>query len=340
MAVFSAVKNKKQTKGSMAGVLNYISDSNKVYYNDIPLRTGINCNYYSGFAEMCLTKQQYKKDDGRQFYQFVQSFPEEDNVTPLEVHQIGLELANKLFPDFEVMVATHCNTKHLHNHIVVNSVSFKTGKKLHQNHDILMEQRMVNDQICMSHGLMVLEPYQKLKRGQAIKQKEYRAAERCQSWKLQLIAAIEDALLYSTDRESFIHNMEYEGYEVNWSDTRKYITYTTPEGYKCRDNKLHDDTYLKENLEKLFIFRQETGFKPLTYEPLEGWLGEMQEHYGLTKDVISMGKNLESVGNTSPPLTPKTWTDRKQKQRENLKKLAAGHKLQSEQEQDFEMTIY
>lgn len=199
---------------------------------------------------------------------------------------------------------------------------------------------MVNDQICMAHGLMVLEPYQKLKRGQALKQKEYSAAQRGQSWKLQLIAAIEDALLYSDDRKSFIHNMEYEGYEVNWSDTRKYITYTTPEGYRCRDNKLHDDTYLKENLEKLFIFRQETGFKPLTYEPPEGWLGEMQAHYGLTKDVISLGKNLESVGNTPPPLTPNTWTDRKQKQRENLKKLAAGHKSQSEQEQDFEMTIY
>lgn len=234
----------------MAGVLNYISDSDKIYYNDIPLRTGINCNYYSGFVEMCVTKQQFHKDDGRQFYQFVQSFSEEDDVTPLEIHQIGLEHAQKLFPDFEVMVATHCNTHHLHNHIVVNSVIFKTGKKLHQNHDILMEQRMVNDQICIEHGLSVLEKYQKMKRGQAVKQREYRAAERGQSWKLQLIAAIEDALLYSMDRESFIHNMEYEGYEVNWSDSRKYITYTTPEGYKCRDNKLHDDTYLKENLER------------------------------------------------------------------------------------------
>lgn len=337
MAVFSAVKNKKQTKGSMAGVLNYISDSNKVYYGDIPLRTGMNCNYYSGFAEMCLTKQQYKKDDGRQFYQFVQSFAEEDAVTPLQVHQIGLELAEKLFPDFEVMVATHCNTKHLHNHIVVNSVSFKTGKKLHQNHDVLMEQRMINDQVCMAHGLMVLEPYQKLKRGQAVKQREYRAAERGQSWKLQLIAAIEDALLYSNDRKSFIHNMEYEGYEVSWSDSRKYITYTTPEGYKCRDNKLHDDTYLKENLEKLFVFRQETGFKSLTYEPPEGWLGEMESYYSVGENLVQLGKNIENMGNVPSPITPKSWTDRKQKQRENLKKLAAGHKLGGEQ--DFEMTM-
>ncbi len=340
MAVFSAVKNKKQTKGSMHGVMVYISDMNKTYHEDKQLITGMNCNYLSGFAEMCLTKQQYKKNDGRQFYQFVQSFSVEDDVTPLQVHQIGLELAEKLFPDFEVMIATHCNTKYLHNHIVVNSVSFKTGKKLHQNHDILMEQRLKNDQICMGHGLMVLEPYQKLKRGQALKPKEYRAAQRGQSWKLQLIAAIEDALLYSTDRESFIHNMEYEGYEVNWSDSRKYITYITPEGYKCRDNKLHDDTYLKENLEKLFIFRQETGFVPLTYEPPEGWLGEMENYYSVGENLIQLGKNIENITEVPPPITPKSWTDRKQKQRENLKKLAAGHKLSSELEQDFEMTMY
>lgn len=67
-------------------------------------------------------------------------------------------------------------------------------------------------------------------------------------------------------------------------------------------------------------------------------MGEMQAHYGLTQDVISLGKTLESVGDVSPPITPKTWTDRKQKQCENLKKLAAGHNLSSEQ--DFEMTMY
>lgn len=134
--------------------------------------------------------------------------------------------------------------------------------------------------------------------------------------------------------------MEYEGYEVNWSDSRKYITYITPEGYKCRDNKLHDDTYLKENLEKLFIFRQETGFVPLTYEPPEGWLGEMENYYSVGENLIQLGKSIEGMADVPPPMTPKAWTDRKQKQRENLKKLAAGHKLSSELEQDFEMTMY
>ena len=65
----------------------------------------------------------FKKTDGRQFYHFVQSFSEDDNLTPEEANTIGVEFAQKQFPDFEVLVATHIDTDHLHNHLVVNSVS-------------------------------------------------------------------------------------------------------------------------------------------------------------------------------------------------------------------------
>lgn len=98
---------------------------------------------------------------------------------------------------------------------------------------------------------------------------------------------------------------------------------------KCRDNKLHNETYLKENLEKLFGYRKQTGFVLLTPEPPEGWLGQMEKAEKLPGDLISLGKNLESVGDAPPPLTPHSWTDSKQKQREARKKLAQGHKLQT-----------
>lgn len=145
--------------------------------------------------------------------------------------------------------------------------------------------------------------------------------------------------MYSPDRESFIQNMEYEGYKVQWSDSRKYITYTCPNGMKCRDNKLHDETYLKENLERLFAYRTEHGFIPLTPEPPEGWLGQMEQAGRFTEDLISLGKNLERAGDVPTPLAPPTWTDSKQRQREMLKKLAQGHKLQSEQDQQINMTM-
>lgn len=335
MATFTPIKNQKQTKGALLGTMLYIIDRRKTTHEGQSLVSGFNCSAYTSYLEMMTTKQQYRKTDKRQFFQFVQSFPEDTDLTPQEVHQIGLELAARQFPDYEVLVATHCDTDNLHNHLLVNSVSFKTGKKLHQNHDDLVQHRKINDKICLSHGQPVLESYQKGQKKKRALAGEYRAAERGASWKFTLIRAIEDALLYSSDRESFIQNMEYEGYKVQWSDSRKYITYTCPTGMKCRDNKLHDETYLKENLERLFTYRAEHGFIPLTPEPPEGWLGQLEQAGCFTENLISLGKNLESVGDVPAPLAPPTWTDSKQRQREALKKLAQGHKLQSEQEQEY-----
>lgn len=339
MATFTPIKNQKQTKGALLGTMLYAINKKKTTYEGQSMVSGFNCSAYTSYLEMMTTKQQYRKTDKQQFFQFVQSFPEDTNLTPREVHQIGLEFAARQFPDYEVLVATHCDTDNLHNHLLVNSVSFKTGKKLHQNHDDLVQHRRANDEICLAHGQPVLESYHKGQKKKHALAGEYRAATRGESWKFTLIKAIEDALLYSPDRESFIQNMEYEGYKVQWSDSRKYITYTCPNGMKCRDNKLHDETYLKENLEKLFAYRAEHGFSPLTPEPPEGWLGQMEKAEKLPGDLISLGKNLESVGDAPPPLTPHSWTDSKQKQREARKKLAQGHKLQREQEQEMDLTM-
>ena len=158
MAIFTAVRNKKQTAGTMMGVLKYVTQACKTLLDDQWMVTGHNCVARASYLEMMTTKQQFRKTDGRQFYHFVQSFPAEDGLTPQQVNAIGVEFAQKQFPDFEVVVATHLDTNHLHNHLVVNSVSCKDGKKLHQNAADLQRHRQVNDEICMAHGLQVLEP--------------------------------------------------------------------------------------------------------------------------------------------------------------------------------------
>lgn len=161
MAIFTAVRNKKQTAGTMMGVLKYVTQACKTMLDDQWMVTGHNCVARASYLEMMTTKQQFRKTDGRQFYHFVQSFPAEDGLTPQQVNAIGVEFAQKQFPDFEVVVATHLDTNHLHNHLVVNSVSCKDGKKLHQNAADLQRHRQVNDEICMAHGLQVLEPPKK-----------------------------------------------------------------------------------------------------------------------------------------------------------------------------------
>ena len=150
------------------------------------------------------------------------------------------------------------------------------------------------------------------------------------SWKLDLIQAINEALEYADNRESFIENMEVEGYEVSWFPIRKHITFTCPNGRKCRDSSLHDKTFLKENLEAPFAYCQATGFRPQTPEPDEGWLGELASNW------LRVIADLER--DTSQPIpVPPTWTDSKQRRREALKKLAMGQKFGGDQH--YEQTM-
>ena len=321
MATFTAIKNKTQTAGVLGGVLKYVQQEKKTCAGGLRFITGHNCVPQSAYTEMMTTKQRFKKTDGRQFYHFVQSFAETDALTPQEANAIGLELAQRAFPGYEVVIATHVDTNHLHNHLVVNSVSCENGRKLHQNRDTLLAHRKLNDEICMAHGLQVLEEPERYPKKKRMKPGEYQAGLRNDSWKLDLIQAINEALEYATDRESFIANMEYEGYEVTWMDTRKHITFTCPNGRKCRDSSLHDETFLKENLEALFVYRQTVGFRPGSVEPDEGWMGELANGF------IQLGRSMERLDDLPPLPAPPTWTDSKQRRREALKKLAMGQKL-------------
>lgn len=217
------------------------------------IESGVNCLPYTSYLEMMTTKEKFKKTGDVCFYHLVQSFLEGEKITPWQANEVARELAEKLFPNYECVVATHNDTDNLHSHIIVNSVRFKDGKKLHLPPTSIQEMRQVNDQICKVHGLSVLEPYDGRKKKRRLTPGEYRDAERGESWKFTLIKAIEETLLYSADKESFIQNMEYEGYSVHW-DHHKHILFTTSEGKSCRDLSLHDDTYLKENLEKLFAY--------------------------------------------------------------------------------------
>ena len=217
--------------------------------------TGLNCNGPNSFMEFLATKTAYNKLDGINFYQYVQSFSPKENVTYEQAHEIGLEFAAKAWPGHEVQVTTHCDAQHVHTHFVINSVSFETGMKLHQTPTTLRQLRQVSDEICMEHKLSVLPTYKR--GGRKMSNREYRAARKGQSWKFRLMYNIGESMKTSVNREDFIRQMKRRGYEVWWSDERKYITYTCPNGMKCRCNKLHDDKYLKERLEDEFERRKQ-----------------------------------------------------------------------------------
>ena len=164
-----------------------------------------------------------------------------------KAHAIALEFAQKAWPGFEVLVATHRDAGHLHSHFVVNSVSWETGMKLRQSPKTLQTLRALSDEICAAQGLSVLPRYEKP--GAKLSSREYRAAQKGESWKFQLMGAITQAMERSGTRRDFLRAMERRGYQVAWEDNRKYITYTTPGGRKCRDIRLHQDKFRKENME-------------------------------------------------------------------------------------------
>jgi len=255
MATFTAVKNRGGGRGALGGVLRYTQQDEKTLWEGQRLVSGWNCTAQSALSEMRLTKERYRKTDGRQYYHFVQSFAETDDLTPQEAHAIALELVQREFPNFEVLVATHIDTDHLHSHLIVNSVSFQDGRKLHQSAADLQAHRLASDEICAAHGLEILPPPQKQMKQKRMSSREYRSAAKGESWKFRLMDTIDQCMRYAASKEEFISLMESEGYQVRWMDSRKNITYTTPTGMKCRDDRLHEEKYTKEVMEHEFRIR-------------------------------------------------------------------------------------
>ena len=270
MATFTAIKNRGGGRGALGGVLRYTQQDEKTLWEGQRLVSGWNCTAQSVLSEMQLTKERFRKTDGRQYYHFVQSFAAADDLTPQEAHTIALELAQREFPDFEVLVATHIDTDILHSHLIVNSVSFRDGRKLHQSAADLQVHRQVNDEICIAHGLEILPPPQKQVKQKRMSTREYRSAAKGGSWKFRLMNTIDQCMRYASTKDEFISLMESEGYQVRWTDSRKDITYTTPQGMKCRDGRLHELKYTKEVMEREFRVRAEIIYRGIeTAEPTQ-----------------------------------------------------------------------
>ena len=191
---------------------------------------------------------------GVMFYHMVQSFPKGKAVDPRQAHEAARWLA-EYFDGCEVLICTHVDREHIHSHCIINSVNFETGKKLHMAKEQLQELMRRNDAICQEMGLPVFDAPTQQARGMS--GAEYHTALKGQSWKLRLMNTIDECMKYAADRDAFVSLMESEGYAVRWESGRKYITYTTPDGMRCRDNKLHEEKYCKEAVEHEFRIRAE-----------------------------------------------------------------------------------
>jgi len=248
-------KKDTQTRGCMKSVMRYVSQTSKTLWDGQQLVSGIGCQPETAFDEFLSTKLLHHKDGGVMFYHMVQSFPRGADVDPRAAHEAARQLAG-YFEGCEVLVCTHTDREHIHSHCIINSVNFETGKKVHMADEQIQELRVHNDQVCEELGLPKFQKDEQ-RQSRGMSNAEYYTAVKGESWKFELMRVIDECMRCAGNREEFLILLRSEGYDATWTDSRKNITYTTPDGRKCRDSNLHMTKYLKENMEAEFGYRTE-----------------------------------------------------------------------------------
>ena len=177
--------------------------------------SGINCSTKFAFREMQLVKESFNKEDGIIGYHAFQSF-KPGEVSPELAHELGVQLAQEMWGDrFQVLVSTHTNTESIHNHFVINSVSFMDGKKCEYSRYSYAELRHLNDSICLEHGLSVLEekPTRKIiDYANYIKNNNDGKVDYYSLTKLDIDFAIQEAVSYK-DFIDLLKGLDYTIYE-------------------------------------------------------------------------------------------------------------------------------
>lgn len=244
------------------------------------LISGKDCMPESCYDEFQMVKQNFNKPDGRTYYHMIQSFAQDDDITPEKCHEIGMQMAEHCFPEFQVLVATHIDKKHMHNHFIINSVSFENGRKMDVSPQDLIDIKNYSNQLCRKNGFVTTEA--KTRRSQNPKWKQ-----NIRYWALRMMQE-------SYDMEEFIWKMRMHGIDIKYDPKYKYMTYTDSEGHRCRDVKLFDERLLKKNLEMYFDLG---GCNSILAEDIQNYITPRTGNCtdGLTENIFEMLSNLPMI---------------------------------------------
>ena len=221
MAVVKTISPKIKTQAHLSEALAYITQEEKasdVYYYRIDDNSTIEevANEYS------LVRTSHHQNDGIIASHICQSFSPDDHITPELAHQIGIEMIQRCFPDFQVVLSTHSDREHIHNHFIINSVSTLDGKKFYDNMVVLNQIRKVSDELCYRNDLSVIES-DNVTKYSPLDQATMNAAKQGRSWKLRLVKDLDKALETCHTKNEFINFFQTHGYEIKF--TNKNITF-------------------------------------------------------------------------------------------------------------------
>ena len=207
----------------------------------------INCNKRCARDEFAMVKKRFGKEGSIVAFHAYQSFAPGE-VNPSEAHSIGVELAKRLWGDrFQIVVATHVNTAAVHNHLVINSISFKDGKRFHGCRETTGMLREMSDRICQEHGLSVI----KNPKGQRVNTYLYKMERAGMPTRYNVARkSIDEAIALSLTLEEFKAELKSRGYNYRFDPQRKYWTITPP-GWK-KPIRIHQlgENYTRESIER------------------------------------------------------------------------------------------
>lgn len=252
MAIIKAA----QSGASLKHIINYVTQPKKTEEH---LIAGVDCDPQNAYDDMMLTKELFHKTNGRQYKHFIYSFPPGETVTPEQV----LENAQRLVMEtpalqgYQALIAVHQDRKHIHAHIVVNSVHTETGYKLQWSKQDLADLKERCNTLSRTQGLSVPEKGPDITAWTMPKQQALSKAlaGQYQSYYLEMADAISACQSQSVSRADFVRMMDEKGIQVTWTDKRKHITFVDAEGHKVRDSNFEKTLKIpcsKDSLEAHF----------------------------------------------------------------------------------------
>ena len=255
----------KTESNYLEGKTDYNFKNEKVHYVSC-----LNCEEYNPYSSMKDTKDYYNKTDGVLAYHGYQSF-KEGEVTADIAHEIGIKFAEEMFKDYEVVVATHQNTNHIHNHFIINSVSFITGKKYNNNRINLAKLRQISDSLCEEYGLSTLDEnisYKNTYKHKVIDNDYYKT----------LKDDLDNVISYSVTLKQVMDRMKLLGYK---SYSRNGIITIYRDGCdKVRIEKAFGDDYSKDRINERLYSSRQIAFKLIPQKSIfEEYLLKTNNHH-------------------------------------------------------------
>ena len=267
MAINKTINKRTNTHGAMRNCIEYVLRQDKTS-ELLTYVTGPYCRdeikydlVYRTFLE---EKKMWDKDSGRMYAHNIISWHKDEQITPEQALEFGKEFAENWFSGFQTLVAVHKDKDHIHCHLVTNSVSYEDGRKLHNTRKDLERMKQLTNQMCRERGLTVAEKGKhfdgsQIEKGEVIAWSKDKYNLFRQQVKDSFVAdcamAVLKALENCISKEKFIEKMKQFGWNVNWTEKRKHITFQNQEGKKVRDSNLFKTFHLdisKEGLENEF----------------------------------------------------------------------------------------